>query len=536
MRMASNDVVLAAASVLACIAALAPGAAAAGVPCDLSTCECDGVSLAHLKDKVYTGNTDLEGYTVAVKMCAAFTEAELGSYGGCGGEDAKVYADNGAAVIKYSQDGCQVLGSVGPCPFVAGRCGMSATKTVPAPDFAPAVFELTVQYEYSLSVVQDCQGIFELDMTMATSEGDATGAVIGPITVEGEATCEERKTHLRALLPPAAVGGDDDDGNCTMPADRGSNPPTEEECAVLWDSCDTDGLINYLSIYYCELGYARYHLETWRGVAMGFILLWLFVLFMMLGSTADDFFSPSLIVLSNKMNLSERTAGVTLLALGNGAPDLFSVINTIYKKKPQVGLALGDLTGGGNFVVTIVLSALLVVVGTAGLKVEGMFFRDAVFYSVSVIFVYVMMLSGEISLTTSLMFFFAYVGYCFGVIVVGPRTPPCLPTRREEWKLSRGNSGAASDLSAALITNDGADGSVGLSAADGAALVSSVLGESASRLSSANIADIAATTTALLEEAAAVQGMWMQLTGWEEKSMAEKVIYMMETPFTILRL
>ncbi len=50
---------------------------------------------------------------------------------------------------------------------------------------------------------------------------------------------------------------------------------------------------------------------------------------MMLGSTADDFFSPALIVLSKKMNLSDRTAGVTLLALGNGAPDLFSVLNSI---------------------------------------------------------------------------------------------------------------------------------------------------------------------------------------------------------------
>ena len=55
-------------------------------------------------------------------------------------------------------------------------------------------------------------------------------------------------------------------------------------------------------------------------------------------------------------------------------------------------------------------------------------------------------------------------------------------------------------------------------------------GGRAARLSSANVADIGATTTALLEEAERVQGMWMQLTGWQEKSVMEKVIYMMETP------
>jgi sodium/potassium/calcium exchanger 6 len=149
---------------------------------------------------------------------------------------------------------------------------------------------------------------------------------------------------------------------------------------------------------------------------------------MMLGSTADDFFSPALIVLSKKMNLSDRTAGVTLLALGNGAPDLFSVLNSIYTPggKPQVGLALGDLTGGGNFVVTVVLAALLGLVGDAGLKAEGMFLRDSLFYSASVLFVYWVMLSGEVTVFHAAAFVGLYVLYCLLVIFIGPRVPPCL--------------------------------------------------------------------------------------------------------------
>ena len=44
-------------------------------------------------------------------------------------------------------------------------------------------------------------------------------------------------------------------------------------------------------------------------------------------------------VISSKLNLSERTAGVTLLALGNGAPDLFSVLNLVDSgKRPTIFL------------------------------------------------------------------------------------------------------------------------------------------------------------------------------------------------------
>lgn len=45
-----------------------------------------------------------------------------------------------------------------------------------------------------------------------------------------------------------------------------------------------------------------------------------------LGSTANHYLSPSLEVISDRLKCSESLAGVTLLALGNGAPDVFSAI------------------------------------------------------------------------------------------------------------------------------------------------------------------------------------------------------------------
>lgn len=49
------------------------------------------------------------------------------------------------------------------------------------------------------------------------------------------------------------------------------------------------------------------------------VIVWMVTLFRLLGSTAEDFFSPSLEMFSVKLGLPPRFAGVTLLALGNGA-------------------------------------------------------------------------------------------------------------------------------------------------------------------------------------------------------------------------
>ena len=55
------------------------------------------------------------------------------------------------------------------------------------------------------------------------------------------------------------------------------------------------------------------------------LVLWLLVLILLLASTADIFFVPPMEFLSDKLKLSPDIAGITLLALGNGAPDVMTV-------------------------------------------------------------------------------------------------------------------------------------------------------------------------------------------------------------------
>jgi solute carrier family 24 (sodium/potassium/calcium exchanger), member 6 len=78
-------------------------------------------------------------------------------------------------------------------------------------------------------------------------------------------------------------------------------------------------------MYYCAFN--DWFGETGMKVAIvpvGAFLM--YVLMYNLASTADEYLSPSLEYMVIKFKLSESLAGVTLLAFGNGAPDVFSAI------------------------------------------------------------------------------------------------------------------------------------------------------------------------------------------------------------------
>ena len=76
---------------------------------------------------------------------------------------------------------------------------------------------------------------------------------------------------------------------------------------------------------------------------------WLLMLLLALGSTADNFLMPQLSYLSEMLRLSPDVAGVTLLAFGNGAPDVFSAIAVStgnVNKKLDLSFMLSDIVGG----------------------------------------------------------------------------------------------------------------------------------------------------------------------------------------------
>ena len=85
--------------------------------------------------------------------------------------------------------------------------------------------------------------------------------------------------------------------------------------------------------------------------------MWVVALFYVLGDTADTYFCPVLARLSTEMGLSPNLAGITFLALGNGAPDIASILIASFQGSAQI--SYGEPLGAGVFVTTAVTAAVV---------------------------------------------------------------------------------------------------------------------------------------------------------------------------------
>jgi sodium/potassium/calcium exchanger 6 len=177
------------------------------------------------------------------------------------------------------------------------------------------------------------------------------------------------------------------------------------------DDCQMDdGFINYLIFVFCNIGE--------RYVALGLTLLavWLVILFIGLGVTADSYFCPALTVIAKVLKLSENIAGVTFLAFGNGAPDIFSAIAAVSSAKGgDVGLAFGALFGAGVFVTTVVAGTICLV--TPFRSIQRPLLRDIIFFLVAAFAAYVAMYDGKIEFAESFGFIIMYIVYL--IVLIG---------------------------------------------------------------------------------------------------------------------
>ncbi|KAK9829860.1 hypothetical protein WJX72_008316 [[Myrmecia] bisecta] len=183
-----------------------------------------------------------------------------------------------------------------------------------------------------------------------------------------------------------------------------------EYCPYIRANCPADSIISYLEVYYCYAAPAGWLAEACICVMFALLLV---LLFRVLGSTAEDYFSPILSQLSQEMGLPPRFAGVTFLALGNGAPDLSASIAAV--KAGHYHLALGGLLGGGMFVGCVV--AGLIVLANNGAKARGALLRDVAAYMTSVVVVALMIHSGTMTTGKAVTLLGLYV--LFVLVVLG---------------------------------------------------------------------------------------------------------------------
>nr|KYP42949.1 Cation/calcium exchanger 4 [Cajanus cajan] len=172
--------------------------------------------------------------------------------------------------------------------------------------------------------------------------------------------------------------------------------------------CRSKGYINYLQIFYCSFGHSPI-----LGHAL--LVLWLVVLFYLLADTASNYFCANLEGLSDILRLSPTIAGVTLLSLGNGAPDFFaSVVSFTRSNDGAVGL--NSILGGAFFVSSAVLGIISFLVGSNEIAIDkASFIRDVIFFLFSLFILLVIISIGKITLLGSIFYVSIYFLYVCAV-------------------------------------------------------------------------------------------------------------------------
>lgn len=88
---------------------------------------------------------------------------------------------------------------------------------------------------------------------------------------------------------------------------------------------------------------------------------------------------PALFLISKTLNMSQNVAGVTLIAFGNGSPDIFAAIAGMMSGRPA--LVIGGLLGGATFITFAVIGTIFSVKSFKLLPQP--FLRDIIFYIIA---------------------------------------------------------------------------------------------------------------------------------------------------------
>ncbi|CAK5099611.1 unnamed protein product [Meloidogyne enterolobii] len=145
------------------------------------------------------------------------------------------------------------------------------------------------------------------------------------------------------------------------------------------------------------------------------IIFFLF-LFLHLSVTADSFFCENIAAIVDVHNISQNIAGITFMAFGNGAPDIFgSIVSVISVPKPRADLAISELLGGSIFVTTCVVAAIAL--SRPFLLMRRPILRDICFHSAALILLLIVAnWEGKMPLWQPLAFLVLYSIYATTVV------------------------------------------------------------------------------------------------------------------------
>ncbi|KAF0307405.1 Sodium/potassium/calcium exchanger Nckx30C [Amphibalanus amphitrite] len=150
--------------------------------------------------------------------------------------------------------------------------------------------------------------------------------------------------------------------------------------------------------------------EQRRTGAIILHVLGMIYMFVALAIVCDEFFVPSLDVITEKLNISNDVAGATFMAAGGSAPELFTSVIGVFIAKNDVGI--GTIVGSAVFNILFVIAMCVIFSRTVLELTWWPLFRDVSFYGVALVMLMGFLLDAQVNWVEALILFMWYIVYC----------------------------------------------------------------------------------------------------------------------------
>lgn len=185
---------------------------------------------------------------------------------------------------------------------------------------------------------------------------------------------------------------------------------------------DSEDLIDFYWVY-CSSD------PSARGLIVFLVICAVFLFMSILGTTAENHFVPVLQVLAALCKMRPDVAGVTLLAVGNGAPDIMTAQAGL--SAGNFGIVIGNLLGGSNFITMFIMGCVLYTAKQedvtsvdkkdgGALKVEPLpFLRDMISFIIFIGLIFAFACTGELRFEHACILLALYCAYIVFVFQTG---------------------------------------------------------------------------------------------------------------------